>query len=399
MNRALITTLLVLVIVSVATYLAVLYGKGYRLNLGGEGNKIIAGTGLLVLTSTPDGASVFVDDNLTTATNDTINLPPGEYDVRIEKDGYFAWKKRVVLKKEAVTKTDTLLFPSVPRLEAITLVGAEEPLTDPAGNLIAYKVSSSSAQNNGIYIMSLTNRPLFPIGTSSQQIASDRLDDFSKAQLEFSPDGQEMLATVPTTTSKRVYLLQTNTLNQNPQNVTVTVAQLRRQWETEKNAKQDKIIASFPRKSKPFMTRYFANMKISPEQDKIMYVASESAAIPRFIAPPLPSTNSTSETRELKKGSVYVYQIKEDKNYHFYTPTEGEASPNFIWHPSSSHVVFIKGNRVYAREYDGGNETTLYAGPFNGDFLYPWPDGSGVVIRTNLNDESVPPNLYKIGLK
>ena len=50
-------------------------------------------------------------------------------------------------------------------------------------------------------------------------------------------------------------------------------------------------------------------------------------------------------------------------------------------------------------EYDGGNRTTLYAGPFDPDFLSTWQDGSGLVILTNFNDESVPGNLYKIGLR
>ena len=50
-------------------------------------------------------------------------------------------------------------------------------------------------------------------------------------------------------------------------------------------------------------------------------------------------------------------------------------------------------------EYDGGNKTTLYAGPFDPSFLYTWPDGSGLIILTNFNDETVPPNLYRVGLR
>lgn len=50
-------------------------------------------------------------------------------------------------------------------------------------------------------------------------------------------------------------------------------------------------------------------------------------------------------------------------------------------------------------EYDGGNKTTLYSGPFDQNFVYTWPDGSGLIIVTNFNDETVPQNLYKIGLR
>lgn len=402
-KKAIFTTILVLAFIGLGTFLAILYGKGYRLNFGGEGNQIIAGTGLLVLTSTPDGARVYLDDNLTTATNDTLNLPPGEYNVRIEKDGYYPWKKHVILKKEAVTKTDALLFPSAPKLEAVTLLGAEEPIVNSNGSLLAYKVSSSSAQNNGIYVISLTNRPLIPLGNTSRQIASDRIDNFSGATLEFSPDGQEVLASIPpsstTSGALKLYLLRTDGLNDNPQNVTVTIAQVRSQWEAEQKELEEKFINSIPRKARSFALKNFINPKLSPESDKIVYTASTSASMPIFITPTLPTTNSTPENRELKAGNIYVYQIKEDKNYLLFSPKEGEVLPNFIWHPSSSHLVFIKDKRISAIEYDGQNLTTLYSGPFTPNFVYPWPDGSGVLIRTNLNDETIPPNLYTVGLK
>ena len=113
-KKTLATTIIVLLMVSLVAYGFILYGKGYRLNLSGKGTKILAGTGLLVLTSTPNGAKAYVNDDLTTATDDTINLPPGDYDVRIEKDGYYPWKKHVTVKNEAVTKTALGAQDSVP---------------------------------------------------------------------------------------------------------------------------------------------------------------------------------------------------------------------------------------------------------------------------------------------
>lgn len=398
-KKALFTTLIALLIVSFVAYGFILYGKGYRLNLSGEGNKIIAGTGLLVLTSTPDGAKVYLDDDLTTATDDTINLAPGEYDVRIEKDGYYPWKKKVVLKNEAVTKTDAVLFPVAPKLEAASLLGAVNPIIDPTGSFVAYKVSSSSAENNGIYILDLGNRSLLPFLSSSKQIAADRIDTFSEASLEFSPDGNSLLATITTPTEVRIYLLKTDTLNTTPQDVTLTLATVREDWETLKVEQDRKFAASLPNASRKFILEHFADAKLSPEGDKLLYTASRSATMPLFKKPPLPSTNSTQETRDIKAGNTYVYQIKEDKNYLLYGPSEGEISPKFIWHPSSAHVIFVQNKRISSMEYDGGNKTTLYSGPFDPDFLFTWPDGSGLIILVNFNDETVPGNLYRIGLR
>lgn len=397
-KRTIFTTVIVLLLVSLVAYAFILYGKGYRLNLSDKGNKILAGTGLLVLTSTPNGARVYLNDNLTTATDDTINLPPGDYDVRIEKDGYYPWKKHVVLKNEAVTKTDAVLFPVVPKLEGVTLLGAEKPLVDKTGSFIAYKVSSSSAENNGIYILNL-NRPIISFGNSSKQIASDKIDNFSKAAMEFSPDGLSLLATIPAPAGDKIYLLKTDILNTEPQNVTFTVEQVKKQWELMQQQLDKKFITSLPQPIRSFVQGNFSNPQLSPEGDKIQYVASESANITHFINPPLPTTNSTAETRNLVKGNAYVYQIKEDKNYLLYQAQNDHQLPNFIWHPSSAHLVFMENKRIVSMEYDGGNKTTLYAGPFDPTFLYAWPDGSGLIILTNFNDETVPPNLYRVGLR
>lgn len=406
-NKTAFTTILVLIIVSLVSYALILYGEGYRLNLNPKSGKIIAGTGLLVLTSTPDGARVYLNNELTTATDNTMNLPPGEYDVRIEKDGYYTWKKHVIVKKEAVTKTDAILFPTTPKLEAVTLLGAQDPVVDPTGSFIAYKVSSSSAQNNGIYLLSLEPRSFISLGSSSRQIVSDTFDSFSKAEIKFSPDGQQILATIPGTAStsasatstNRIYLLRTDSFNDNPANVTFTVAQVKAQWDVEQEQKDDKFQASLPPKARKFIMDNFSNINISPEGDKIEYTASNSAVMPQFINPPVLSTNSTPETRTLKKGDAFVYQLKEDKNYLLYDVKPGEELPNFIWYPSSAHLIFIKDKRIFIIEYDGGNTTTLYAGPFDPNFLYAWPDSSGLVILTNFNDESVPANLYRVGLR
>jgi len=47
-----------------------------------------AQTGTLMLSSTPSGAAIYVNDRLTQqATPSQLNLPPGKYNVRVEKDG------------------------------------------------------------------------------------------------------------------------------------------------------------------------------------------------------------------------------------------------------------------------------------------------------------------------
>ena len=81
--RLLIVIVAVLFFVT-GTYFAIRLARGYRPSLA---SRALQGTGLLAANSVPRGASVFLNDKLTTATDDTLNLPPGQYRVKIAQDG------------------------------------------------------------------------------------------------------------------------------------------------------------------------------------------------------------------------------------------------------------------------------------------------------------------------
>ena len=69
---------LTIVVVSVTGYFASLYARGYRLNTQTYN---FEPRGLFVASSDPDGASIYVNGELKSATRSTTPLPPGNYDV------------------------------------------------------------------------------------------------------------------------------------------------------------------------------------------------------------------------------------------------------------------------------------------------------------------------------
>ena len=72
----------------------------------------------------------------------------------------------------------------------------------------------------------------------------------------------------------------------------------------------------------------------------------------------------------------------------------------YQWFPTSSHLIINKASGIEVVEYDGTNRAVLYSGPRDAHFVYPWPDGSKLLISTNLgSDQSVPLNLYAITIK
>ncbi len=389
-----------IVIVFLMTGIAILYGRGYRLTF--QDSNGISGTGILVLNSFPEGAEVYIDDKLTTATDNTINLSPGEYQVRIQKDGYYQWQKKVTVRREEVTHAIATLFPVAPRLEAVTTLGALAPIIDDSGSKIAFRVASVSAEKNGIYLLDMNQRSLIPFGGAISQLVDDTTQIFSESQLSFAPDGDELIATTAGAFS-RTYRIPLE--GGDPVDVTSTLSQVDQEYRTQAQLLDRKLINSFPKKLRAFATQNMTAILVSPDDNKIFYTASQSATIPVVIDPPLPGTNPTPETRILTPGYKYVYDTEEDKNY-LILDTGGMSPgeiPTFKWHANGLNLFYINNQdgkkSIDTIEFDGQNRRTLYAGPLMEQYLFPWPDGTSVLVLTNLNTPDSPANLYRIGLK
>lgn len=391
MRKQAFLPILIISFLILATTLVVFYGKGYRFGFG-QGKADFFGTGLLVTTSVPNGAQVFVDGHLTTATDNTLNLTPGEYTVKIFKDGYFPWEKKLRIKKEVVTKADALLFPTAPKLENITSIGVKNPVLDPSKTRLAYSIASQSARKNGIYILDLTTRPILTLQSASTQITDDTLDRFSDSTFAFSPDGSSLIATTSARTS---YLLDANGFNTSPQDVTATLANVNSDWERQKSEQDKSRLDSISPKIRKLISVNFNVLEWSLDDTKILYEASSSALLPIIINPRLVGVDTAFEQRKLDRGSIYVYDIREDKNYRI----DVKSPNNLHWFPDSSHLIYINDQKIDIMELDGNNNTTIYAGPFVDNLVFPWPDGSKVVILTNLGNPNIAPNLYTIVLK
>jgi hypothetical protein len=70
------------------------------------------------------------------------------------------------------------------------------------------------------------------------------------------------------------------------------------------------------------------------------------------------------------------------------------------WFPTSRHLVIAMEGKIDILEYDRTNWVTVYAGPFIDGFMMPYPNGSRIIVLTNLNaGVSKYPNLYTVNLR
>ena len=394
--KGLIIIISVLIIIILSTSLISLLARGYRLNF--KKGLSIKSTGLISATSTPKSASVYINNRLITATDDTINLPPGDYHIKISKDGFFSWEKNIKIIKEVVTQTNTTLFRSSPELKPLSLSGAINPALSPDKNKIVFSVASASAsKNNGLYIVESDNTPLSLSKTAPKQLSPNSFNlDWSKATFQFSPDSRQFLAQFANNST--AYLLSTDTPI-NPQklyDITSQIPLIKKDWQEQENATIKLLIEKLPKEIKPLVSTSSAqNIQFSSSGTKILYQSSSDQQIPDNIITPPPSQSTQTQQRQTKKDHYYVYDIKDDTNFLI-----GHKSDISLpaWIHNSNNILFVQGDQIKSIEYDSTNEITLFTGNFNQNLVTPWATGQQIVTLTSTYD-GAPKNLHTIGIK
>jgi len=412
---------LVIILIASGTYFLIKIAKGYRFSLS---QKTFQASGLLVATSVPDGAQIFIDGQLKSATNTTISYPPGSYAIEIKKEGFTSWMKNLKIEKELVTKADAWLFPLVPNLQSLTFTGVTNPLLSPDGSKIVYQVFENLEGKNGLWVLDLTD--VLPFGSREprQIIKSSSSRDFSNAIYQWSPDSRTLLVTdkktVKGVSSEENFLLDTDTFTSTSQLADVAknqpiVSIIKEQWEKEEQLKEKQKLTKLKEELGDIIRKNTKNALFSPDETQILYIATASASIPDILTSPLPSSSTQAQERNLKSGQTYIYDIKEDRNFLILKDKTCQIGQNIElskladnnfpscvlqWFPSSRHLLFIEKNKIEIAEYEGTNWTTVYSGQFEFPFAYPNPAGNKLLILTNLSTlpDSLP-NLYAVSLR
>ena len=245
-NRIL-TLLFLLIFVPAIAVIVIRLAQGYRPDID---TLQLQARGLLVATSELDGAQVFINGKLATATNNTLNLTPGDYLVEIKKDGYHPWQKTFPVEKELVFKTEALLFPAFPDLKPLTFTGASRPLISPDGYKVIFCVSDASAGKNGLWVLDLSSLPL-GFNRDPRQIvkSAPRGRDFAAANYSWSPDSKQILVTLSNRPGQAGQMIEENFLldpqKLNPETDLIDVTQqlelIKATWKEEEKLKPGQL--------------------------------------------------------------------------------------------------------------------------------------------------------------
>ena len=445
-SRLLITIFVSLLLVG-GTLLAIQIAKGYRPSIS---KMSLNSTGLLSTTSYPKNAQVFVNDRLTTVTDDTLYLSPADYKIKIIKTGFYPWTKTVPIKPELVSTTDARLFPAIPSSTPLTFYQVNQPIVSPDGNRLVYVLTNSPfVQDNGVYVLSLANNLI--LGNQIIQIADMSVYDYTKAELLWSPDGTQILAVFHD--GKKIvasHLLSTRNMNQakNLVDTTIRLSLLLSQWQEQLGSINKNNLVRLPELMVKIATQSAVNVYFSPDREKLFYTTKENLDLPdNLIGKTIPSINPAIQSRKLTAGKTYVYDLKEDSNYQVSeanynpqtqqplitdgtpptpTPTNGSktkpapeselnriirqirlergqtdphSTQNLSWYSTSRHLVVGNSDGVSIVEYDGNNLTLIISTQINSGCAAASIDGNRLLILSNLNQKPEANNLISLDLK
>jgi len=392
-RKSLLIIFSVLFFVIAGTYILTLFARGYQVNL--KNGPFLNATGLLSVVSRPKGASVYLNDKLLTATDDTVNLLPGQYSLKIVKDGYLSWQKNIQIKKEVVYSANIQLFKSVPDLKPITLSGAINPTISPDSGKMVYAVASASAQkDNGLYLIELADNPLNLNRSSAKLIAPNFPGiDWSNSTFTFSPDSKNLLVTYHNAN----YLLDLNTtiLQKDLLDVTSKLATIKAEWAV----KEIELFALKTNKLPPAIVNLIAtdsarNISYNQEDNKVLYLAGKDGNLDQIITPP-PAQSTQIQSRQVKAGYYYIYDIEDDTNFMIAPKT---SINNISWINGTNSLVYSEGKTIQSIEYDGTNKQTMFVSNIDNPLAYPWVDGSRIITLT-APYLGAPTNLYTISLR
>ena len=387
----LLVLLLTFIVVGGIGTLVFLYAQGYRLD---QKTLEFSPNGLFVIKSVPDSAQVIVNGELKTATNATVALLPATYDIMVKKDGYRTWSKRITIEKEVVSEATAYLFKSAPSLSPVTFFPSFNPVPSSDFTKISYIIppdptASTSSDRSGLWIIDMVNLPL-GFARDPRRVTDG---DLTAATWSFSPDNREILLKTKT----GLYLLATNTFT--PQTELINIAAKEKEtnsvWQEERQKRTEIQLRKLPDEIEDIFAR-------------ILYTASTSATLEENLVKPLPGSSYQRQERDIKAGRVYIYDIKEDRNFLIDEEASSldieagafsEALRRISWFPTSRHLILAEPNKITIMDYDGTNRQEVYAGSYVAPHAYPALTTDRIIILTNLGANTSPPNLYSLSLK
>jgi len=382
-NRNWFQTLLTLVILLGITTLIFLYTSGYRLRRSQEETVNLATTGMVSAKSIPEGASVFLDDELITATNDTIaGVEPGMHELRIVKKGYEEWNKEIEVFEALVTDITAVLVSQSPMFEPLTNTGASNPSASPTLAKLAY--FSKDEENPGVWIIPINQGGLNLFRANPSVVLEDtKFNKYSDGKsITWSPDEKQLLVE---TNDGTFYLvdLETSTAQSTINSKTVFD-----DWKDKQRKKREDFVTKLE----------------IPEEIKALALSDEVIWSPdgkKFLFTQPSGANLQYKVYNMEK----PLPVGEKVETMVFEKSVNEPQPSITWYADSFHLVLTEGKiqeenwgTISLIRIDGSNKVEIYSQSLHAPQVFSVPSGDKIIILTTFKSGDQT-DLYTVGIR
>ncbi|MBN1162553.1 PEGA domain-containing protein [Patescibacteria group bacterium] len=360
-----------------------LYTSGYRLEREKDNTIDIEKTGMVSAKSLPEGASVYIDGKLITATNDTIpGVKQGLHQLKIVKKGFVEWNKDIEVYEALVTDVTAILIAQSPKLEPLTTTGARNPIISPSLKYIAY--FSNDNETPGIWVIPLNNGLTFFRSNPTVVMQDTKFTKYSQGNsITCSPDEKKLLIEGA---EKTYYLVDLAT---NTAETILDPEEINLDWETKLKKKRELFLEKIIVEDDYIKeTAKSDDVLWSPDEKKFLYKTEEGTKVQYKVynmEDPLP--------------------IGEKKDNFLFEIEKTEIPPIISWYSDSFHLLLVRGDiensksgNISIIRIDGTNETEIYNNTLHSNYVYNAPSGDKVIILTTFKSGDQT-DLYTISIR
>jgi hypothetical protein len=377
-----VITIAILLLISAGIFL---YASGYRFNNSSEESTNgleLQATGILSAKSIPEGAKIFLDGKLLSASNYTeTGLEPKQYTLKFSKEGYVEWEKEINIYPERVTDITAVLVSKTPRLEPLTNTGIKNSTISPSLNKLAY--FKSAGEDSGIWITNLDSNNLNLFKSETEIAVRDSAFVLFSlgTSLEWSPDENELLVQ---DLEEGFHIIDVD--NQTSES-TVSDEVTLEGWNAQKKQDREDFLLKLDLEEEIYMKAISNEALWSPDEAKFMIKEIEESNYVYYVynlEKPLPVDENVIN----KVLSIPI----------------NEPQPAISWYSDSYHLITTEFNpeqnngKISLIRIDGSNKTEVYNNTMLSDKVYSSPAGDKLIIETSFkSDEQT--DLYTIGIR
>lgn len=364
-----------------------LYAGGYRLKKDRNTSTVqIRSTGMVSVKSIPQGANVYINGVLATATNNTIpGVEPGKHLLKVVKNGFATWTKEIEVFPELATDITAVLISQTPRLEPLTNTGAKSPIISPTLTKLTFL--SDDAESPGIWVVSLSEGTLSLFKSTPSVVLKDTsLIKYSQSKsLEWAPDEKALLIKLD---DGRYQLF--NLVDKTVQNIPTEtrVETLRTGWDADTLEKRKAFIEKIDIPQELQEQAVSKDAIWAPDEKKFLYKKLNG-----------------NQTEYCVYNSEKPLPVGEQVNVVVFTTNTTDPQPQISWYSDSFHLILTEGNvdadkrgTIYIIRIDGTNKTEIYNNTLYSNKVFVAPGGDKLVVSTSFKS-SDRTDLYTIGIR